>query len=206
MAGSEEEDADSLEDEGTEEGDALLTQYVADNEEEDADSLEDENIGEDDALPDEADPLLTRYVADNEEEDADSLEDEGIEEDDALLDETDPRLRRYVADNEEEDADSLEDEGIEEADALPDEADPRLTRHLPGIAESILIYEEDIQRPIEQGEYMAPDLLSSPKPRLPGKRPLVPQSLRLAFFLLSVVPILPLVLAALVAFLNPARQ
>ncbi len=230
---SEEEDADSLEDEGTEEGDALLTQYVAGNEEEDADSLEDENIGEDDALPDEADPLLrqhvagneeedadsleddalldetdpllTRYVASNEEEDADSLEDEGIE-DDALLDETDPRLRRYVADNEEEDADSLEDENTGEDEMLPDEADPLLTRHLPGIAESILIEEEDIQRAIEQGEYMAPDLLSSPKPRLPGKRPLVPQSLRLAFFLLSVVTILALIGGGVVAFLNPPRQ
>src|SRR5713101_7902794 len=115
---SEEEDADSLEDEGTEEGDALLTQYVAGNEE----------------------------------EDADSLEDEGIEEDDALLDETDPLLRRYVADNEEEDADSLDDENTGEDEMLPDEADPLLTRHLPGIAESILIEEEDIQRAIEQGE------------------------------------------------------
>src|SRR5260370_26546660 len=103
---SEEEDADSLEDEGTEEGDALLTQYVADNEEEDADSLEDENIGEDDALPDEADPRLRQYVADNEEEDADSLEDEGIEEEDALLDETDPRLRPNLGENEEAASDS----------------------------------------------------------------------------------------------------
>src|SRR5260221_10978605 len=135
----------------------------------------------------------------SEEEDADSLEDEGTEEGDALL-------TQYVADNEEEDADSLEDDGIEEDDALPDEADPLLTRHLPGIAESILIEAEYIQRAIEQHEYMAPDLLSSPKPRLPGKRPLVPQSLRLAFFLLSVVTILALIGGGVVAFLNPARQ
>ncbi len=114
---SEEENADSPEDEGTEEdalldeADPLLTQYVASNEEEDADSLEDENTEEEDALPDEADPLLTQYVASSlEEEDADLLEDENTGEDDALLDETDPRLRRYVASNEEEDADSLEDE------------------------------------------------------------------------------------------------
>src|SRR5260370_869397 len=108
--------------------------------------------------------------------------------------------------SEEEDADSLEDENTEEDEMLPDEADPLLTRHLPGIAESILIEEEDIQRAIEQGEYMAPDLLSSPKPRLPGKRPLVPQSLRLAFFLLSVVTILALIGGGVVAFLNPSRQ
>src|SRR5260221_2305962 len=53
---------------------------------------------------------------------------------------------------------------------------------------------------------MAPDLLSSPKPRLPGKRPLVAQSLRFAFFLLSVVTILALIGGGVVAFLNPARQ
>ncbi len=135
----------------------------------------------------------------SEEEDADSLEDEGTEEGDALL-------TQYVAGNEEEDADSLEDENTGEDEMLPDEADPLLTRHLPGIAESILIEEEDIQRAIEQGEYMAPDLLSSPKPRLPGKRPLVPQSLRLAFFLLSVVTILALIGGGVVAFLNPPRQ
>ena len=107
--------------------------------------------------------------------------------------------------SEEEDADSLEDENTED-EMLPDEADPLLTRHLPGIAESILIEEEDIQRAIEQGEYMAPDLLSSPKPRLPGKRPLVPRSLHLAFFLLSVVTILALIGGGVVAFLNPPRQ
>jgi len=209
---SEEENADSPEDEGTEEdalldeADPLLTQYVASNEEEDADSLEDENTEEEDALPDEADPLLTQYVASSlEEEDADLLEDENTGEDDALLDETDPRLRRYVASNEEEDADSLEDENTWEDEVLPDEADPLLTRHLPGIAESMLIEEEDIQRAIEQGEYMAPDLLSSSKPRLPEKRPLVPQSLRLAFFLLSVVTILALIGGGVVAFLNPPR-
>src|SRR5260221_12021604 len=89
---------------------------------------------------------------------------------------------------------------------LPDEADPLLTRHLPGIAESILIEEEDIQRAIEQGEYMAPCLLFSPNPRLPGKRSLVPQSLHLAFFLLSVVTILALIGGGVVAFLNPPRQ
>jgi hypothetical protein len=102
--------------------------------------------------------------------------------------------------SEEADADSLEDE------MLPDEADPLLTRHLPSIAESILIEEEDIQRAIEQGEYIAPDLLSSPKPRLPGKRPLVPRSLRLAFFLLSVVTVLALIGGGVVAFLNPPHQ
>ena len=134
----------------------------------------------------------------SEEEDADSLEDEGTEEGDALL-------TQHVAGNEEEDADSLEDENTED-EMLPDEADPLLTRHLPGIAESILIEEEDIQRAIEQGEYMAPDLLSSPKPRLPGKRPLVPRSLHLAFFLLSVVTILALIGGGVVAFLNPPRQ
>ena len=172
------------------------------SEEEDADSLEDENTEEGEMLPDEADPLLTQYVASSEEEEADSLEDEGTEEDDALLDETDPYLRRYVAGNEEEDVDSLEGEGTEEDEMLPDEADPLLTRHLPGIAESLLIEEEDIQRAIEQGEYTAPDLLSSPKPRLPGKW----SPLRLAFFLLSVVTILALIGGGVVAFLNPPRQ
>jgi Viral BACON domain len=172
-------------------------------EEEDADLLEGENTEEADALPDEADPLLTQYIASSEEEDADSLEGENTEEEDGLLDETDPRLRRYVAGNEEEDADLLEGENTGEDVMLPDEADPLLTRHLPSIAESILIEEEDIQRAIEQGEYIAPALLSSPKPRLPGKWP---RSLRLVFFLLSVVTILALIGGGVVAFLNPPRQ
>ncbi len=136
----------------------------------------------------------------SEEEDAGSLQDEN---EDMLLDEAAPLLRQQLAGSEEEDADSLEDEN---EDALLDEADPLLTRHLPSITESILIEKEDIQRAIEQGEYIAPHLLSPPKPSLPGRRLLAPRSLHLAFFLLSLVTVLALIGGGVVAFLNSPHQ
>src|SRR5260370_33679061 len=64
------------------------------SEEEDADSLEDEGTEEDDALLDEADPRLGRYEADTVEEDADALDDEHPEEDEMLPAEAEPLLTR----------------------------------------------------------------------------------------------------------------